>query len=425
MNSRRPLTLGGRRGLTLPGVKATVTLPQNLILSSGSLWEDFEAAGDWTAVNGAVANNAAQFKTGAQSVKATTNAAATETITRTINTTLGTAWQQLRCWYYCHDTKANYGSHVWFRLSNDAGVGNYYRIWHMTAYLRPGWNHVALPKNWWLTVGAPHWANPLVRIQLQVTGAAAQTPSVSFDTLTQTVTGVPFVLFTFDDGYNSQYANVFPYMRQYNLPGTVFVRTSIPNAGTTLTYAQLREMDAAGWCIGNHTQNHNSLGGETEANQETYIGAGKSDLIANGLGRNANIFAYPSGSYDDNSITACTAQGVLAARTTDSCDRQQSNPNPPVILPNPDMFHINCTPISTATPLAMAKSMVDDAITGGVGLCALWHDIGSGGAQWSLADFQALVDYVRVKALAGQIYPITMADYYRLSQGAAAVAKVK
>ena len=61
----------------------------------------------------------------------------------------------------------------------------------------------------------------------------------------------------------------------------------------------------------------------------------------------------------------------------------------------------------------------------GAALSALWHDIGSGGAQWSLADFQALVDYVRVKALAGQIYPITMADYYRLSQGAAAVAKVK
>ena len=402
----------------LRGGQRFVTLPKNLLLNSGTLLEGFEAAADWMPAAGAGADNTTQFVQGSGSVKATTDSGATETLVKTVAWDLSTM-QQLRMQFYLHDLAATYGGHLHIHLSDHANLDRYWRIYTLGSVLKTvGWHQIAYPKNWFGAIGgSAAWAS-IIRARFQVQAASGQTPSVSFDNLLTGVVGAPFVIITFDDGYLSQYNICYQYMRSHGIRGTLYCRTSVPNAATTLTYAHLREMDGSGWTIGNHTRDHNSLGGETQANQETYIGQGASDLVANGLARGAGHLAYPAGSYDDNSLLACTAQSVLTARTTNGCDRQQSNPMPPTILPPSFGWHeLGCTPINNAAPtLTQAKAMIDDAITGGVGITMLFHDVGTAGAgNCTEANFKAIIDYIVSKQ--GQITPITMADYYALQAG--------
>jgi hypothetical protein len=68
---------------------------------------------------------------------------------------------------------------------------------------------------------------------------------------------------------------------------------------------------------------------------------------------------------------------------------------------------------------------VDTTITQGNILHLVFHGIGVGGVEWTVPDFQALIDYVRAKAKAGQIRVITMDDYYRLASLDVRVPRVK
>lgn len=400
-----------------------VALPLNLLLNEGTLIEDFESSADWTPTNGTAEDNTIEYKSGEKSVKLVTGVAATETAVKTVSFDF-TSMQQLRMWYYDHDN-LNIGGHMHTHFSDQTGMSRYYRIYTLNgiAGKTGGWHYLAYPKNWFVAIGGtPSWSS-IIRMRLQLQATTGVTHSASYDTLYSGVVGVPFVMLCFDDAYNSWINDVVPYMQRQNMRGTLFVRTSVPNAGTTVTYAQLRAVAALGWTIGNHTRDHNSLGGQSLATQESYISAGKSDLDANGLSADSNFFAYPAGSYDTTSLTACANQGVLLARTTNGCDRQQSNPNPPVILPySLGAYELGCTPIGTSVALATAKAMIDDAITGGVGISMLFHDVGAA-SNWTLADFQALVDYIATKAKAGLIYPLTYREYYNLATGATKVVK--
>lgn len=68
--------------------------------------------------------------------------------------------------------------------------------------------------------------------------------------------GVPpnAVVLTFDDGYEGVYRHVFPVLRRYRLPATVFVVGALVGRDGFLTWPELRELVASGlFTVGGHT----------------------------------------------------------------------------------------------------------------------------------------------------------------------------
>ena len=62
------------------------------------------------------------------------------------------------------------------------------------------------------------------------------------------------VVLTFDDGYADTYSIVYPIMKEYGFPATVFINPG--DIGTRLTWDQVREMHKNGITIANHGFQH-------------------------------------------------------------------------------------------------------------------------------------------------------------------------
>lgn len=116
------------------------------------------------------------------------------------------------------------------------------------------------------------------------------------------------VALTFDDAYASIHRTVLPILTKLNWPFTVFVPTQMVDRQRKhyLSWSKLRELQAAGAVIANHTQSHPHLvrrePGETSAGWQNRIRQeilGAEERIKRETGTVIKLFAYPFGEYDD------------------------------------------------------------------------------------------------------------------------------
>lgn len=123
------------------------------------------------------------------------------------------------------------------------------------------------------------------------------------------------ILFTFDDGLVSTYAEAFPVLDAAGIMGTVYINSSTIGTDGYLTEEQLIDLDAAGWDVGNHTATHQKLGLlATQAEQEAEIAACRDYLDGLGLTRASHHLAFPNGSFNGDTRAACIATGMLTGR---------------------------------------------------------------------------------------------------------------
>lgn len=147
-------------------------------------------------------------------------------------------------------------------------------------------------------------------------------------------------LVTFDDGYESFYTDAVPILKEYNIPGTVFVITgtiSEPRKGTTpfMDLGELRALaaDQPLITVGSHTDSLHekqegrafltqrlSKSGRQESDEE-YLSRIKSDTIMArsklkeaGAG-DVDIMAYPFGFYNRQAVASLQEQGIKYAFT--------------------------------------------------------------------------------------------------------------
>ncbi len=115
------------------------------------------------------------------------------------------------------------------------------------------------------------------------------------------------VAISFDDGYQSVYTAAFPLLRRRNWPFTVFVSSEAidKRTGPVMSWAQLREMAAAGATIANHGLVHRHLqrrlAGETQAawrRRTTAEILAAEARIATEIGSSPRLLAYPYGEFD-------------------------------------------------------------------------------------------------------------------------------
>ncbi|MGB8643617.1 MAG: polysaccharide deacetylase family protein [Anaerolineae bacterium] len=129
----------------------------------------------------------------------------------------------------------------------------------------------------------------------------------------------PIVL-TFDDGYDDNYLNVYPTLKDYGFNGAFFIITGRADSSAYgyMTWAQIQEMAANGMEIGSHSVDHRyDLGKMSKNVQWAEIKPAQEDL-ARHLPNAPLVFSYPSGSYNATTLDDLTQLGYIAAVTTRS-----------------------------------------------------------------------------------------------------------
>ena len=128
------------------------------------------------------------------------------------------------------------------------------------------------------------------------------------------------VCITFDDGYLDSYTIVYPMMKEFGYPWTLFLITDdVGKSYNRMTWEQLKEMaDSGAVTIANHTLSHPKLHNQpTRAEKENEI-IGANKALKYHLGIDNLWFAYPYGDYDDEVIDICKKAGIKLAVTTDA-----------------------------------------------------------------------------------------------------------
>jgi len=134
------------------------------------------------------------------------------------------------------------------------------------------------------------------------------------------------VVITIDDGWRSTYTEVYPGLKQFRFPFTVFIYPKFIGQGANaLTWNQVREMAEDGVDIQSHTFSHAFLTHRKQSrlDDKSYQRWLKSELadskkaIEEEVGREVSFLAYPYGDYDSRVALVAGEVGYDAAVTCD------------------------------------------------------------------------------------------------------------
>ena len=128
------------------------------------------------------------------------------------------------------------------------------------------------------------------------------------------------VVLTFDDGYHAFKDHAHPILKELGFTATLFIYTDWVGAGRgALSWADLRELSAAGIDVQAHSKTHADLRraqGETEAQYARRMQAEleqPQDLFNRNLGRRSQVLAYPYGRWEEGLLPKVKEYGYIAA----------------------------------------------------------------------------------------------------------------
>jgi peptidoglycan/xylan/chitin deacetylase (PgdA/CDA1 family) len=132
------------------------------------------------------------------------------------------------------------------------------------------------------------------------------------------------VVLTVDDAHRTVYTDMFPLIKQFNIPVTLFVYPSaIANAPYAMNWEQLREIQASGlFDIQSHSYWHPNFHREKKRLSppayEEFVDqqlTQAKDILEHRLGGHIDLLAWPFGLYDDDLIRKAVEIGYRAAFT--------------------------------------------------------------------------------------------------------------
>lgn len=286
-------------------------------------------------------------------------------------------------------------------LANNTGYTDYLYYAINASACVEGWNTFAIDTSKFSVAGAGSFTNDIVSMQVRVEALSGTNSAVTFDTLIRDETQKAKLLFTFDDGWGTQYTEAFKRMSKKGIVGTIAVVPSLVNTSGYVTLAQLQEIYDYGWDLVNHTMNHVNLKNVDSATIRSEIADGEQWLNSNGFTRASNIVFYPQGGYKDEVITE------MASRRAGRSIVEAIEPGSPS-----DKYKIKIrNVINTVTPTTV-QGWIDEAINTGGTLILLWHILTSPAdtsTKYTPTDFQTIVDYAHSKR--DQIDILTITEY--------------
>ena len=158
--------------------------------------------------------------------------------------------------------------------------------------------------------------------------------TINFSDLNKNITKKKFII-TFDDGYENLITNVFPILKKLEFSATCFVVTNMLNKYNVwdenrsdykkmklMNIDQIYEWVSNGFEIGSHTKDHLDLT-SLDINKKKEQIIDSKNFINQSLGIKITSFAYPFGSFDDETIKIVQENYEYAVTTKPS----KYNPN--------------------------------------------------------------------------------------------------
>ena len=263
-------------------------------------------------------------------------------------------------------------------------------------------------------------------VMLLVAGLAPAWFSVTVHAAVQNPAPTAKISFTFDDGLTSALTQAQPTLAKYGLTGTNYVisrcvgMSAIPNTchantdASYMTWAQVKQLQAAGWEIGSHTATHPYLASSdasdgqpnvlTPAQVAQELSQSKADFAAQGI--NTKAFSTPYGDY-----TAATLAQIAKVYTSHRGFADQGNN----IWPYND-YLLNNMQVQAGVSVAQVKAKIDNAIANKYWLILTMHDIkvtpssDPDDYEYSKSALDQIAAYVKTKQTAGLITPVTISQ---------------
>jgi peptidoglycan/xylan/chitin deacetylase (PgdA/CDA1 family) len=134
----------------------------------------------------------------------------------------------------------------------------------------------------------------------------------------------PLIL-TFDDGYIDFYTAAFPLLKRYNAKATIYIITGRVGKPGYLTWDELRDLASSPLItIGAHTRTHPQLAKKSAARVRDELDGCKNDLESH-LGIAVRHLAYPSGSYNKDTLKQALASDYVTAVTVHFGTRERAD----------------------------------------------------------------------------------------------------
>lgn len=124
------------------------------------------------------------------------------------------------------------------------------------------------------------------------------------------------VVLTFDDGYEDNYKNAYPILKEYSFKASIFIITDSIDKKSYLTSSELKELDENGISIESHTVTHRKLQ-ELSYDEQLKELENSKEILEKLLNKKVIYAAYPYGSYNKDTIKAAKDAGYTMAFTTD------------------------------------------------------------------------------------------------------------
>lgn len=134
------------------------------------------------------------------------------------------------------------------------------------------------------------------------------------------------IILTFDDGYDDNYTNVFPTLKDFGFKGTFFIIGAPTDYGSPgyMRWEHILELYENGMEIGAHSLTHRYNLGQFSAKIQDSEIKGAHQLMVDHLPNWTPLFSYPSGSYNQYTLDLLQELGYTAAVTTKQGAEQSS-----------------------------------------------------------------------------------------------------
>jgi peptidoglycan/xylan/chitin deacetylase (PgdA/CDA1 family) len=382
------------------------------VQSEGIVIEDFESIAGWTVNSGSIALSSKCWM-GESSLRLTTSsniAVATENV----NLDLSSMNNLIFCVAFDDVSKVNY---IELYFSNDSNFFNckYIRFTHTTDWLSPfmyavtDFNEFVVGKDYFNTIGAGSWSNPITKIRIRCLATAGNDISAYFDALCKNYTARPKCIISFDDAY-ATVLDAQTIMDGNSQKGVAFIVTTNIGAAGCLTLANCTTLYNDGWDISNHCKTHDHLNSDAQNTMEIAVNMGAEYLMENGFTKSARFFAYPYGEYQDNVLKEVKS-GHKIGRTTGT-DQYATHRKVHLDGSFRDVT-FSCFYVSKNVSVATVESRIDQTIQQNGLIVLLFHKFNDAPVQdyeYKKADFQTISNYLASKS--ADIDVITFYDYY-------------
>ena len=124
------------------------------------------------------------------------------------------------------------------------------------------------------------------------------------------------ILITLDDGYSDNYQTAWPILKQYGFHATFFIISNSVSPDS-IDWDQLSELVSQGNSIGSHSVHHYDLATLTDKQQEYELRESK-QVLEDHLGTEIKAFCFPSGKYNEKTLSLLSQLGYTLSFTTKS-----------------------------------------------------------------------------------------------------------